>query len=135
MRMFLRGAATLAAVVTVASLTRGATTQPRTGKAAETAGTVQASAAVQIPPGVTADVAVFDRQTGTFTEQVNESARFRSASVVKLLLTLDFLWDRGPDCTIPRPTAPGWSRCCAAATTTPRTTTGRRTAARRSSTG
>ncbi|MEH0580470.1 hypothetical protein QBA54_39905 [Streptomyces sp. B21-108] len=80
-------------------------------------------------------MAVFDRQTGTFTEQVNEGARFRSASLVKLLLTLDFLWDRGPDCTIPRPTAPGWSRYCAAATTTPRTTTGRRTAARRSSTG
>ncbi|MFI5800043.1 hypothetical protein [Streptomyces sp. NPDC051677] len=101
MRMLLRGAATLAAVVTVASLTSGATAQPRTGKAAETAGTVQTSAAAQIPPGVTAGVAVFDRRTGTFTEQVNESAQFRSASVVKLLLTLDFLWDRGPDYTIP----------------------------------
>lgn len=54
MRMLLRGAAMLAAVVTVASLTSGATAQSRTGRAAETAGAVQTSAAAQIPPGVTA---------------------------------------------------------------------------------
>ncbi|MFF8673845.1 hypothetical protein [Streptomyces sp. NPDC015242] len=98
MRMLLRGAAALAAVVTVASLTSGAAAQPRTGEAA---GTGRAAAAAQIPPGVTAGVAVYDRQAGTFTEQVNESAQFRSASVVKLLLALDFLWNRGPDYTIP----------------------------------
>lgn len=98
MRMLLRGAAALAAVVTVASLTSGAAAHPRAGKPA---GTVQTSEAAQIPPGVTAGVAVFDRQAGTFTEQVDESAQFRSASVVKLLLALDFLWDRGPDYTIP----------------------------------
>lgn len=97
MRMLLRGAAALAAVVTVASLTSGAAAQPRPEKAA---GTVRAAAA-QIPPGVTAGVAVYDRRTGTFTEQVNDSAQFRSASVVKLLLALDFLWNRGPDYTIP----------------------------------
>ncbi|PWE12308.1 hypothetical protein DD630_03390 [Streptomyces sp. BSE7F] len=34
----------------------------------------------QVPAGVTAGVAVFDRQTGTFTEQLNASATFRSAS-------------------------------------------------------
>jgi len=56
---------------------------------------------VQVPSGVTAGVAVFDRQTGTFTEQLNESAPFRSASVVKILLALDFLWNRGPDYTVP----------------------------------
>ncbi|MFF5677219.1 hypothetical protein [Streptomyces althioticus] len=39
---------------------------------------------------------MFDRQTGTFTEQLNASATFRSASVVKLLLALDFLWNRSP---------------------------------------
>ncbi|MEU3762787.1 MULTISPECIES: hypothetical protein [Streptomyces] len=50
----------------------------------------------QVPAGVTAGVAVFDRQTGTFTEQLNAAATFRSASVVKLLLALDFLWDRSP---------------------------------------
>ncbi|MFI6335435.1 hypothetical protein [Streptomyces sp. NPDC050535] len=60
-----------------------------------------AAARVQIPAGVTAGVAVYDRQTGAFTEQVNTGMRFRSASIVKLLLTLDFLWDRGPDYTIP----------------------------------
>jgi hypothetical protein len=101
MRMLLRGAAALAAVVTVASLTSGASAQPRTGRAVEGAGTVRTSAAAQIPPGVTAGVAVFDRRTGTFTEQVEASKQFRSASVVKLLLVLDFLWGRGPDYTIP----------------------------------
>ncbi|MFF8015303.1 hypothetical protein [Streptomyces sp. NPDC007929] len=98
MRMLLRGAAALAAVVTVASLTSGAAAHPRTAGAAEA---VRAGAAAQIPPGVTAGVAVYDRESGTFTEQVDASARFRSASVVKLLLALDFLWDRGPDYTIP----------------------------------
>ncbi|MFI9152555.1 hypothetical protein [Streptomyces sp. NPDC053367] len=52
---------------------------------------------VDIPAGVTAGVAVFDRQTGTFTEQVNSAAQFRSASVVKLLIALDLLWNRTPD--------------------------------------
>ncbi|KDN75999.1 hypothetical protein DF19_20900 [Streptomyces olindensis] len=95
MRMLLRGAAALATLVTVASLTGGAAAVPRQGTATQTV------RAAQIPDGVTAGVAVFDRRTGTFTEQVNESARFRSASIVKLLLTLDFLWNRGPDYTVP----------------------------------
>lgn len=90
-------------------------------------------ASVQVPDGVTAGAAVFDRQTGTFTEQLNTSLRFRSASVVKLLLALDFLWNRGPDYTVPAADRPGWSRCSAAAGTTRQITTGRRTAARRSS--
>ncbi|MFI1722640.1 hypothetical protein [Streptomyces sp. NPDC020489] len=59
------------------------------------------AASVQVPAGVTAGVAVFDRQTGTFTEQLNAAATFRSASVVKLLLALDYLWNRGPDYTVP----------------------------------
>lgn len=50
-----------------------------------------------VPPGVTAGVAVFDRGSGSFTEQVNPSLPFRSASVVKLLIALDLLGDRGPD--------------------------------------
>src|SRR2546430_1094310 len=54
-----------------------------------------------VPPGVTAAVAVFDRQTGTFTEQRNVTMRFRSASLVKLLIALDYLWSRGPDYAIP----------------------------------
>nr|WP_232838339.1 hypothetical protein [Streptomyces geranii] len=51
----------------------------------------------EVPAGVTAGVAVFDRQTGTFTEQVNSAGQFRSASVVKLLIALDVLWNRSPD--------------------------------------
>ncbi|GAA0943961.1 hypothetical protein GCM10009554_37750 [Kribbella koreensis] len=56
---------------------------------------------VVVPVGVTAGVAVFDRQAGQFTDLVNPDLRFRSASVVKLLLVLDFLWDRGPAYEIP----------------------------------
>ncbi|WP_319733445.1 hypothetical protein [Streptomyces niveiscabiei] len=44
---------------------------------------------------------MFDRQTGTFTEQLDASARFRSASVVKPLLALDFLRNRSPDHAVP----------------------------------
>jgi hypothetical protein len=58
-------------------------------------------AGVTVPAGVTAGIAVFDRQAATFTEQHNAEARFRSASVVKLLLALDYLWDRGPGYDIP----------------------------------
>ncbi|MFJ9431217.1 hypothetical protein ACIRQY_16365 [Streptomyces sp. NPDC101490] len=57
-------------------------------------------ASPQVPAGVTTGVAVFDRQTGAFTEQLAPAATFRSASVVKLLITLDFLWNRSPD-TLP----------------------------------
>ncbi|MFI7292769.1 hypothetical protein [Streptomyces sp. NPDC050121] len=60
-----------------------------------------AAASVEVPAGVSAGIAVFDRQTGTYTEQLNSSTRFRSASVVKLLLALDYLWNRGPDYTVP----------------------------------
>ncbi|MFE6488405.1 hypothetical protein ACFVGN_36485 [Streptomyces sp. NPDC057757] len=64
-------------------------------------GEVRAAAtAVEVPPGVTAGVAVFDRQTGTFTEQLNPRLRVRSASVVKLLIALDHLWNRGPGYTL-----------------------------------
>ncbi|MEV7510335.1 hypothetical protein AB0O57_20535 [Streptomyces sp. NPDC091201] len=56
-----------------------------------------AAAQAEVPAGVTAGVAVFDRQTGTFTEQLNTSTQFRSASVVKLLIALDVLWNRSPD--------------------------------------
>ncbi|WP_020521004.1 serine hydrolase [Catelliglobosispora koreensis] len=49
-----------------------------------------------VPQGVHAGVAVFDRQSATFTVQVNAATRFRSASLVKLLIAMDYLWDRGP---------------------------------------
>lgn len=57
--------------------------------------------AVVVPLGVTAGIAVFDRQTGQFTDVLNPELQFRSASVVKLLLVLDFLWDRGPAYDVP----------------------------------
>lgn len=60
-----------------------------------------AVSAAEVPPGVTAGVAVFDRQTGAFTEQLNPRMKFRSASVVKLLIALDHLWNRGPEYTLP----------------------------------
>ena len=60
-----------------------------------------------VPAGVTAGYVVFDRQTNAVTAQQNADMQFRSASVVKLLIALDYLWDRGPTYAIPaadRPT-------------------------------
>jgi len=54
------------------------------------------TASVNVPPGLTAGIAVYDRRTGTFTEQSNAHTQFRSASVVKLLIALDHLWGLGP---------------------------------------
>jgi hypothetical protein len=48
-----------------------------------------------------AGIAVFDRQTGQFVHQQDADLRFRSASVVKLLIALDFFWDRGPEYDVP----------------------------------
>ena len=56
---------------------------------------------IAVPPAVTAGVAVFDRHTGQFVEQLNADHQFRSASVVKLLIVLDFMWDRGPQYDVP----------------------------------
>jgi hypothetical protein len=59
------------------------------------------SPAFVVPSGFTAGIAVFDRQAGTFTVQHNATMPFRSASLVKLLIALDFLWDRGPGYAVP----------------------------------
>ncbi|MFC8194579.1 hypothetical protein ACFUTV_04215 [Streptomyces sp. NPDC057298] len=59
------------------------------------------AAAPEIPAGVSAGVAVYDRETGTFTEEHNAHMQFRAASVVKLLIALDHLWDRGPSYSLP----------------------------------
>ncbi|MDN3265786.1 hypothetical protein QWJ26_39535 [Streptomyces sp. CSDS2] len=72
-----------------------ATTFPAAARSADT------EAAIEVPSGVTAGVAVYDRQTARFTEQLEADRQFRSASVVKLLIVLDYLWDRGPDYSIP----------------------------------
>lgn len=93
---------TAIAVIGVVGLATG-TTAATTGTdyPSPSPGSEGLSPTVEVPPDVTAGIAVYDRQAGEFTEQLNQDMQFRSASVVKLLLTLDFLWDRGPDYTIP----------------------------------
>jgi hypothetical protein len=59
------------------------------------------STATDVWAGVGTGIVVYDRQTGTFTEQHNAHERFRSASVVKLLIAIDHLWNRGPGYTLP----------------------------------
>src|SRR6266508_244592 len=83
----------VAAGSAIASAGGGASHNPSTGS--------NGPHAVDVPAGVTAGIAVFDRQTGSFTEQRDITARFRSASVVKILIALDYLWDRGPEYRIP----------------------------------
>lgn len=65
-------------------------------------GRTETSTAMDIPADVTAGVAVYDRLTGRFTEQHQADRAFRSASVVKLLLALDFSWNRGPAYGLPQ---------------------------------
>jgi hypothetical protein len=60
-----------------------------------------ARTSVVVPAGVTAGVAVYDRQTGGFTEQLNPGTQFRSASIVKLLMVLDYFWNRDPGSPVP----------------------------------
>ncbi|MFG2337747.1 hypothetical protein [Streptomyces yangpuensis] len=85
--------------VLTAALAAFVCTTANTGSVASAESPSARPAAVRadVPAGVTAGVAVFDRRTGTFTEQLNTSAQFRSASVVKLLIALDVLWNRSPD--------------------------------------
>ncbi|WP_326822385.1 hypothetical protein [Streptosporangium sp. NBC_01756] len=45
----------------------------------------------QVPAGMTAAYAVFDRQTGKVTSYRNVHRRFRSASVVKIMIAIDYL--------------------------------------------
>ncbi|WP_380905113.1 hypothetical protein [Streptomyces desertarenae] len=94
----------LAALAALFSLAFTGAALPQSAAAApERAGGTSPAAGpdAQVPAGVTAGIAVFDRQTGGFTEQLNAGAQFRSASIVKLLLALDFLWNRGPDYAVP----------------------------------
>jgi hypothetical protein len=60
-----------------------------------------AGATVAVPAGVTAGIVIFDRQSGTFVLQQKGSWRFRSASLVKLLIALDYFWNKGPAYTVP----------------------------------
>ncbi|TCC32318.1 hypothetical protein [Kribbella sindirgiensis] len=54
-----------------------------------------------LPQTLTAGIAVFDREAGQFVHQQDADRQFRSASVVKLLIALDFFWDRGPEYDVP----------------------------------
>lgn len=71
------------------------------GPAASASPSGSAGATVAVPAGVTAGIVIFDRQTGTFVIQQKGSWRFRSASLVKLLIALDYLWNKGPAYTVP----------------------------------
>jgi hypothetical protein len=53
-------------------------------------------ALVPVPPGVTASFAVYDRKQQQFTAVRNLHAQFRAASVVKLLIALDYLLQHDP---------------------------------------
>ncbi|MEV4568838.1 hypothetical protein AB0K12_34135 [Nonomuraea sp. NPDC049419] len=54
----------------------------------------QAAAAPRVPAGTTAAWVVFDRQAGTFVAVRNAHRKFRSASVVKILIAIDYLEGR-----------------------------------------
>ena len=58
-------------------------------------------APVLVPAGVLAGIAVYDRRGGSYVVQRNLTTRFRSASLVKLLIALDYLWNRGPAYAVP----------------------------------
>jgi hypothetical protein len=60
-----------------------------------------AGASVAVPAGVTAGIVIFDRPAGTFVTSQKGNWRFRSASLVKLLIALDYFWNKGPSYAVP----------------------------------
>jgi hypothetical protein len=60
-----------------------------------------AAGAARTPEGVVAGVAVFDRLTQRYVYRSGATKRFRSASLVKLLIALDHVWNLGPDYAVP----------------------------------
>jgi len=58
-------------------------------------------AEVVIPPGITASYMVFDRDTGAVTVNADAHNRIRSASLVKLMIALDYFDNHGADNPIP----------------------------------
>ncbi|WP_235921423.1 serine hydrolase [Lentzea tibetensis] len=81
---------TLATVATVASVAMLTSTMP-----------AGADPRAEIAPDATAAFAVFDRTTGRTTLAYNEHKQIRSASIVKILIALDYLETRGPSAEIP----------------------------------
>ncbi|GGK90457.1 lipoprotein [Sphaerisporangium melleum] len=65
------------------------------------AGTVRAAAPPRVPAGTTAGYMVVDRVTGRTALAHNARGRFRSASLVKILIALDYLESRTPGKAVP----------------------------------
>jgi hypothetical protein len=61
----------------------------------------QLDSTVAVPADMTAGFVVFDRRTHRVTVQHNTHKQFRSASLVKILIALDYLDAGGPDAEIP----------------------------------
>ncbi|REH47096.1 hypothetical protein BCF44_106261 [Kutzneria buriramensis] len=87
-----------AAVAVTSSVAALAATSGVAG--AETLNT--AAGAVTVPDGISTGFVVYDRDTGDSTLSYNAHKQFRSASVVKLLIALDYLESHGPDWQIPQ---------------------------------
>ncbi|UQS21457.1 hypothetical protein L1857_00750 [Amycolatopsis thermalba] len=68
--------------------------------AASTAVLAAPASAAELPEGMTAGYVVLDRRTGE-TVAGNEHHQYRSASLVKLFIALDYLESHGPDYEIP----------------------------------
>ncbi|MFG2042803.1 hypothetical protein [Dactylosporangium sp. NPDC048998] len=80
----------------------GAPSSPAAPAPSSAAPSAAASAAsVPVPAGVTAGIVIYDRQAGAYVLQQKESWRFRSASLVKLLIALDYFWNKGPSYSVP----------------------------------
>ncbi|WP_308249862.1 hypothetical protein [Sphaerisporangium fuscum] len=83
-------------VALAAALVAGAA--PASASAASPA---SAARAPRIPPGTTASYMVFDRQAGRATLAYKTHSRFRSASVVKILIAIDYLESLKPGAAVP----------------------------------
>jgi hypothetical protein len=79
---------------TAASPTVAPSSAPPPSSPAPTSASPSAPPSPAIPARVSAGIVVFDRQTGQFVYNVNPALRFRSASLVKLLIVLDHLWGK-----------------------------------------
>lgn len=71
------------------------------GPLAGGAGRAEAAPRVHLPDGVAAGYVVYDRQAGKVLAQAGEHQRFVSASLVKLLIALDYLAPHGVPDTLP----------------------------------
>ncbi|MFC5814977.1 hypothetical protein [Nonomuraea harbinensis] len=98
-----------AAVAAAVPLAAGCVAGPAAGPARASSGTSQSSSAEspparatasrtarppKVPPGTTASWLVFDRQRGKFVATRHAHRKYRSASVIKILIAIDFLESR-----------------------------------------